>query len=111
MSVVPVLQTLTAYLPEGVILAVVDPGVGTTEKRSPWKSLKVPSIRCPDNGLIAQLLRSPEAPSAISHHKPDIVLSGAVAPSMGASVFAPAAAYLAMAERSKTSAPNLTHRC
>ena len=86
----------TAYLPEGVILAVVDPGVGTDRKAIAVEVAGGAGVFvAPDNGLIAPAVAiAGGAERAFHISNSDIVLSGAGGTFDGRDVFAPAAAYL-----------------
>ena len=88
------------YMPPGVVLAVVDPGVGTGRKAvvldTPWGYLVGP-----DNGLLspaAALLGG--VTSAFSIENPDVMLPSAGPTFEGRDRFAPAAAVLASGEAS-----------
>ena len=88
------------YMPTGVILAVVDPGVGTGRKAvaldTPWGYLVGP-----DNGLLspaAALLGG--VTSAFSIENPDVLLPSTGRTFEGRDRFAPAAAVLASGEAS-----------
>lgn len=88
------------YLPEGVALAVVDPGVGTARKaiaaETPWGYFVGP-----DNGLL-----SPAAAivggsvRAVSIENPELILPSSGATFDGRDRFAPAAAALASSQAS-----------
>ena len=103
----------TAYLPEGVILAVVDPGVGTDRKAIAVEVAEGAGVFvAPDNGLIAPAVAiAGGAERAFHITNSDIVLSGAGGTFDGRDVLRQQPPTSVMAERSKTSAPNLTHRC
>ncbi len=88
------------YMPTGVILAVVDPGVGTGRRAvaldTPWGYLVGP-----DNGLLspaAALLGG--VTSAFSIENPDVLLPSTGRTFEGRDRFAPAAAVLASGEAS-----------
>ena len=83
------------YLPEGVCLAVVDPGVGTSRKAiaavTPWGHFVGP-----DNGLLSPAVTMVGGASAIvSIENPDAMIPSAGETFHGRDVFAPAAALLA----------------
>ena len=84
------------YVPEGVVLAVVDPGVGTERKAL---ALEVAGgagvVVGPDNGLLAPAVAVVGGASrAVELTNPDYQLSAAGATFAGRDVFAPAAAHL-----------------
>ncbi len=85
-----------AYLPEGVILAVVDPGVGTNRKAIAVEVAGGAGIFvAPDNGLIAPAVAiAGGAERAFQITNPDVILAGAGGTFDGRDVFAPAAAQL-----------------
>jgi hypothetical protein len=88
------------YLPEGVILAVVDPGVGTERRaiaaRTPWGLFVGP-----DNGLLAPAVAMVGGADAIvSIEDPRFRLPSEGETFHGRDVFAPAAAALASGEAS-----------
>lgn len=85
-----------AYLPEGVILAVVDPGVGTDRKAIAVEVADGAGIFvAPDNGLIAPAVAiAGGAERAFQITNQEIILSGAGGTFDGRDVFAPAAAQL-----------------
>ncbi|HEU4321389.1 MAG TPA: SAM-dependent chlorinase/fluorinase [Acidimicrobiia bacterium] len=83
------------YLPEGVCLAVVDPGVGTSRRAiaaaTPWGHFVGP-----DNGLLSPAVAMVGGASAIvSIENPDAMIPSAGQTFHGRDVFAPAAALLA----------------
>ncbi len=86
------------YMPEGVALAVVDPGVGTERRAiaalTPWGHFVGP-----DNGLLAPAVAMVGGASAIvSLEDPRFRLPAAGATFHGRDLFAPAAAVLASGE-------------
>lgn len=83
------------YMPEGVMLAVVDPGVGTERKAiaaaTPWGFFVGP-----DNGLLAPAVAMVGGASAIvSLENPEIRIPSAGETFHGRDLFGPAAAVLA----------------
>lgn len=83
------------YLPEGVALAVVDPGVGTERRaicaRTPWGHFVGP-----DNGLLAPAVAMVGgADMIVSIENPELKLPAAGATFHGRDLFAPAAAVIA----------------
>ncbi|TET35226.1 MAG: hypothetical protein E3J69_05605 [Anaerolineales bacterium] len=84
-----------SYLPpETVLLAVVDPGVGTKRRAI---ALKLPGLYCvgPDNGLFSFLLYSTNKYKAAELVNPHYQLQTISNTFHGRDIFAPAAAYLA----------------
>ena len=84
-----------SYLPpETILLAVVDPGVGTRRRAI---ALKLPGLVCvgPDNGLFSFLLYSTDMYSAVELVNPHYQLQTISPTFHGRDIFAPAAAYLA----------------
>ena len=84
------------YLPEGVLLAVVDPGVGTERRaiavETPWGHLVGP-----DNGVLSPAVAMVGGASRIvSIENPEARIPSAGATFQGRDVFAPAAALLAV---------------
>jgi S-adenosylmethionine hydrolase len=84
------------YVPEGVVLAVVDPGVATDRKAV---ALEVAGgagvVVGPDNGLLAPAVAVVGGASrAVELTNPDYQLAAAGATFAGRDVFAPAAAHL-----------------
>ena len=84
------------YLPEGVLLAVVDPGVGTDRRaiavETPWGHLVGP-----DNGVLSPAVAMVGGASRIvSIENPEARIPSAGATFHGRDVFAPAAALLAV---------------
>lgn len=83
------------YLPPGtILLAVVDPGVGTKRRAI---ALKLPGLVCvgPDNGLFSFLLYSTDKYTAAELVNPRYQLLDISHTFHGRDIFAPAAAYLA----------------
>jgi S-adenosyl-L-methionine hydrolase (adenosine-forming) len=83
------------YLPDGVILAVVDPGVGT-ERRCIAVEVEGGFLVGPDNGLLAPavaMLGGPARIVALEEPQYQLVTPGSTF--AGRDVMAPAAAYLA----------------
>ena len=83
------------YLPLGIILAVVDPGVGTDRR-----AIAVQTESCiligPDNGILAPAVAIlGGAVSAVSLTNPDYLLESAGPTFAGRDVFAPAAGFIA----------------
>jgi len=86
---------LRSYLPpETILLAVVDPGVGTKRRAI---ALKLPGLYCvgPDNGLFSFLLYSTNKYKAAELVNPHYQLQTISHTFHGRDIFAPAAAYLA----------------
>lgn len=86
------------YLPEGVCLAVVDPGVGTDRKaiaaETPWGNFVGP-----DNGLLSPAVAMVGGASKIvSIENPEAIIPSPGQTFHGRDVFAPAAALLASGE-------------
>ena len=82
------------YLPAGVVLAVVDPGVGTSRK---GVAIEVPGgvFIGPDNGLLASgVALAGGAVRAFELTNPDYQLAAPGATFAGRDIFAPAAAHL-----------------
>jgi S-adenosyl-L-methionine hydrolase (adenosine-forming) len=83
------------YLPPGVVLAVVDPGVGT-ERRAVAVEVESGFLVGPDNGLLAPAVAMLGGASrVVSLTNPDYQLEAPGATFAGRDVFAPAAGYLA----------------
>jgi hypothetical protein len=80
--------------PETILLAVVDPGVGTNRRAI---AIKLPGLYCvgPDNGLFSFLLYSTDKYKAAELMNPNYRLRTISHTFHGRDVFAPAAAYLA----------------
>lgn len=86
------------YLPPGVTLAVVDPGVGTDRRALAVETVEMVFIG-PDNGLLSPAVAMlGGAHKIVSIENPDFRLPGAGATFWGRDVFAPAAAALATGE-------------
>ncbi len=86
------------YMPEGVALAVVDPGVGTDRRaicaRTPWGHFVGP-----DNGLLAPAVAMVGGADAIvAIENPELQLPAEGATFHGRDLFAPAAAVIASGE-------------
>jgi S-adenosylmethionine hydrolase len=92
------LATAVPYLPEeAVVLAVVDPGVGTT-RRGIAVQCDARYFVAPDNGLLTRVLQGAQSCQAVTLDRPDLWLNGDFAPSAtfhGRDIFAPVAARLA----------------
>jgi S-adenosylmethionine hydrolase len=83
------------YLPEGVVLAVVDPGVGT-ERRCIAVEVENGFLVGPDNGLLApSVAMLGGARTVVSLTNPDFQLASPGETFAGRDVMAPAAAHLA----------------
>jgi S-adenosylmethionine hydrolase len=83
------------YLPEGIVLAVVDPGVGT-DRRALAVETESGYLLGPDNGLLAPAVAMVGgARRAVVLSRPDFQLPAPGATFAGRDVFAPAAGYLA----------------
>ena len=86
------------YLPEGVALAVVDPGVGTA-RRAIAAETSWGHFVGPDNGLLSPAVAIVEgAQRVVSIENPELVIPSAGATFEGRDRFAPAAALLASGE-------------
>ena len=99
------------YLPEGVVLAVVDPGVGT-DRRCIAVEVENAAIVGPDNGLLAPavaMLGGPQRVIEITSLDHQLRAPGPTF--AGRDVMAPAAAYLAAGVHSKRSVPTSTRCC
>ncbi|HUG31968.1 MAG TPA: SAM-dependent chlorinase/fluorinase [Acidimicrobiia bacterium] len=88
------------YLPEGVCLAVVDPGVGTERKaiaaETPWGT-----FIGPDNGLLSPAVAMVGgAGKIVSVENPEAIIPSPGQTFHGRDIFAPAAALLASGEAS-----------
>jgi S-adenosylmethionine hydrolase len=85
------------YLPaDSVILAVVDPGVGTSRLDLAVQTVSGRLMVGPDNGLLSLAWRRlGGADRAVAIDSPDVVLEPVSATFHGRDVFAPAAAHLA----------------
>jgi S-adenosyl-L-methionine hydrolase (adenosine-forming) len=83
------------YVPDGVVLAVVDPGVGT-ERRCLAVEVEGGFLVGPDNGLLAPAVAMLGGPARIvALDNPDYQLPAPGATFAGRDIMAPAAAYLA----------------
>ncbi|MEX2210885.1 MAG: SAM-dependent chlorinase/fluorinase [Gaiellaceae bacterium] len=92
-----VLANTVAYMPEGVHLAVVDPGVGTARKALALRDASGRVYVGPDNGL---LIPAAEANGGVAEAfeltNPDYALPEVSMTFHGRDIFAPAAAHLAL---------------
>jgi hypothetical protein len=83
------------YLPRGVVLAVVDPGVGT-ERRAVAAEVESGYLVGPDNGLLAPAVAMlGGAKRVVSLTNPEYQMESPGPTFAGRDVFAPAAGYLA----------------
>ncbi|HEV7536904.1 MAG TPA: SAM-dependent chlorinase/fluorinase [Acidimicrobiia bacterium] len=83
------------YLPPGVVLAVIDPGVGT-ERRAVAAEVETGFLVGPDNGLLAPAVAMlGGATRAVALTNPEYQLEAPGATFAGRDIFAPAAGYLA----------------
>lgn len=83
------------YLPQGVVLAVVDPGVGT-ERRAVAAEVESGYLVGPDNGLLAPAVAMlGGAKRVVSLTNPEYQMEAPGPTFAGRDVFAPAAGYLA----------------
>jgi hypothetical protein len=88
------------YLPSGVVLAVVDPEVGTN-RRAIAVETEFGAFIGPDNGLLSLAVAMVGGASRIiSIENPEVVIPSAGATFQGRDVFAPAAGMLASGEAS-----------
>jgi S-adenosyl-L-methionine hydrolase (adenosine-forming) len=86
------------YLPPGVVMAVVDPGVGTT-RRAIAAATDFGFFIGPDNGLLSPAVAIMGGANAInSIENPEVKIPGPGATFQGRDLFAPAAALLASGE-------------
>jgi len=86
------------YLPPGVVLAVVDPGVGTT-RRALAAATEFGLFVGPDNGLLSPAVAMVGGASAVHEiTNPDVMIPGPGSTFDGRDVFAPAAGLLASGE-------------
>ena len=86
------------YVPSGVVLAVVDPGVGTA-RRAVAAETEWGHFVGPDNGLLSPAVAlMGGATRTVSLENPDVMLPSQGATFHGRDVFAPAAAVLASGE-------------
>jgi S-adenosyl-L-methionine hydrolase (adenosine-forming) len=83
------------YLPPGVVLAVIDPGVGT-DRRAVAVEVETGFLVGPDNGLLAPAVAMLGGASrVVSLTNPEYQLEAPGATFAGRDIFAPAAGYLA----------------
>jgi S-adenosylmethionine hydrolase len=83
------------YVPEGIVVAIVDPGVGT-DRRAVAIETESGYLLGPDNGLLAPAVAMiGGARRAVSLTNPEYQLPAPGATFAGRDVFAPAAGYLA----------------
>ncbi len=88
------------YLPEGVIMAVVDPGVGTV-RRAIAAETEVGFFVGPDNGLLSPAVAMVGGASkVVSIENPEMRIPSSGSTFHGRDVFAPAAAVLASGQAS-----------
>jgi S-adenosylmethionine hydrolase len=86
------------YLPPGVVLAVVDPGVGSN-RRALVAATEFGHFVGPDNGLLSPAVAMVGGASAIhAIENPEVIIPASGATFQGRDVFAPAAALLAAGE-------------
>jgi hypothetical protein len=86
------------YLPSGVVLAVVDPGVGTG-RRALAAGTEFGCFVGPDNGLLSPAVAMVGgATTMVSIENPDVIIPSPGATFQGRDVFGPAAALLAAGE-------------
>ena len=86
------------YLPQGVVLAVVDPGVGTA-RRAIAAATESGFFVGPDNGLLSPAVAMMGGAHSInSIENPEVMIPGPGATFQGRDLFAPAAALLASGE-------------
>ena len=86
------------YLPPGVVLAVVDPGVGTA-RRAIAAATEFGFFVGPDNGLLSPAVAMIGGAHSInSIENPEVMIPGPGATFQGRDLFAPAAALLASGE-------------
>ena len=92
-----VLARSVSYLPEGIVLAVVDPGVGTARRAVAVEVAGGNGVFIgPDNGLLASAVAlAGGAERAVVLTNPDYQLPAPGATFAGRDIFAPAAAHLA----------------
>jgi S-adenosylmethionine hydrolase len=90
------------YLPSGVVLAIVDPGVGT-KRRALALSTEVGFFVGPDNGLLSPAVALVGGATSIhSIESPEVIIPAPGVTFQGRDVFAPAAALLASGEAQLT---------
>lgn len=86
------------YLPNGVVLAIVDPGVGTPRKALALET-EIGFFVGPDNGLLSPAVALVGGASAIhSIENPEVIIPAPGVTFQGRDLFAPAAALLAAGE-------------
>ena len=86
------------YLPPGVVLAVVDPGVGTA-RRAIAAATESSFFVGPDNGLLSPAVAMMGGAHSINAiENPEVMIPGPGATFQGRDLFAPAAALLASGE-------------
>jgi S-adenosylmethionine hydrolase len=86
------------YLPPGVVLAVVDPGVGT-DRRALAAVTEFGFFVGPDNGILSPAVALMGGASSIhSIENPEVIIAGPGSTFHGRDVFAPAAGLLAAGE-------------
>lgn len=91
-----VLAQSVAYMPMGIHLAIVDPGVGSTRLRLAIEAKDGSMLVGPDNGILAMAAaRLGGAVACRSIENPDFMLEKLSRTFHGRDVFAPAAAHLA----------------
>jgi len=83
------------FLPTGsVVVAVVDPGVGTARRPIAVRTDRLTFIG-PDNGIFGVVLRNHPADAAVELREPEFHLHGVSKTFHGRDIFAPTAAWLA----------------
>ena len=89
------LASATPYLPDGtIVIAVVDPGVGTTRRAVAVQGLRHTYL-APDNGVLCLALRDDPPQKAVALDNPRYHLPEVSATFHGRDLFAPCAAHLA----------------
>jgi S-adenosyl-L-methionine hydrolase (adenosine-forming) len=89
------LASATPYLPDGtIVIAVVDPGVGTTRRAVAVQGLRHTYL-APDNGVLCLALRDDPPQKAVVLDNPCYHLPEVSATFHGRDLFAPCAAHLA----------------